>query len=216
MSSLETDPVVDANIVRMYKKDDDGHLIFREAWVDAGVPDDDEDGDDAAADDDIYFVVNHGQVGHQSTSKDAVAKTLEEARGMLEAFKEQCIEDGYAELSRDEQFVVVAQFALKTAVVSDRDKYLEEKAREAITAHLAWRGSGVVEKTEFVEGPHKTGKLNIYVLSPDAPRAVSNIKVCIREDKLDFTKLTIGVAPASDPTAFRAKHSPTGSTVFTL
>lgn len=215
MSSLETDPVADANIVRMYKKGDDGHLVFREAWVDAGVPDEGED-EVAAEDALIYFALNHGTVGHQSTSKEVEVKTVEEAHGMLEAFQAQCIEDGYALLSRDEQFVVVAQFALKTAVVGERDKYLEEKAREAIIAHLAWRGSGVVEKTEFVEGPHKTGKLNIYVLAPDAARAVANIKVCIREEKLDFTKLTVGVAPANDLTAFRAKHSPSGSTVFTL
>lgn len=198
---------IDANIVRMYKTDDDGALVFREAWVDAG---------DGAEDDEIYFVLNHGPVGQQSTSKEVVAESVESARGMLAAFEEQCLTDGYAVLSREEQSIVVAQLALKNARVTDRDKYLEEKAREALTAHLAWRGSGVVEKTEFVEGPHSTGKLNIYILSPDSARAVANIKVCVREHKLDFTKLSIGVAPSGDLAAIKGKHSPSGSTVFEL
>ncbi|ALE05570.1 hypothetical protein AL755_08865 [Arthrobacter sp. ERGS1:01] len=206
--TLDTpEAAADANIVRMYKTDDDGVMVFREAWVDAG------DGED---DGEVYFVLNHGPVGQQSTSKDAEAGSLEEAHGMLAAFAEQCIADGYAELSRDEQSTVVAQFALKNARVTDRDKYLQEKALEALTAHLAWRGSGVVEKSEFVEGPHNTGKLNIYILSPDAARTVANVKVCVREHKLDFTKLSIGVAPANDLSAIKARHSPSGGTAFSL
>lgn len=199
--------LVDANIVRMYKTDDDGALVFREAWVDAG---------DGSEDDEIYFVVNHGPVGQRSDSKEAVVETEEEARGLLDGFAQQCREDGYAELDRDAQFTVVAQFALKNARVTDRDKYLEEKAREALTAHLAWRGSGVVEKTEFVAGPHSTGKLNIYILAPEPARALTNIKVCIREEKLDFTKLSIGVAPADDLAAIKGKYSHTGTTAFAL
>lgn len=205
MSETE-DISVDINIVRMYKKDDEGALVFREAWVDAGETDEEEN----------YFVLNHGVVGHQSTSKESSVDNVDEARGLLDAFKAQCTQDGYAVLDREAQFVVVAQFALKNARATDRDKYLQEKAVEAITAHLAWRGSGIVEKSEIVEGPHSTGKLNIYILAPDAARAVANIKVCIREEKLDFTKLSIGVAPANDLLAIKAKHSPSGGTVFSL
>jgi len=205
----ESHGTADANIVRMYKTGDDGVLVFREAWVDAG------DGSEEA-EQEIFFVVNHGPVGQQSSSKEVVVATEEEARAMLAGFAEQCTEDGYAVLGRDEQFMVVAQIALKNARVTDRDKYLEEKAREALIAHLAWRGSGVVEKTEFVDGPHSTGKLNIYILAPDAARAVANIKVCIRDQKLDFTKLSIGVAPSNDLAAIKGKFTPTGTTAFSL
>lgn len=205
-NTLPTDSAEDQNIVRMYKKDDDGALVFREAWVDIATEDDESN----------YFVVNHGPVGHVSESKEAEVDSEEEARGMLAGFKEQCLEDGYTPLSRDDQSIVVAQFALKNDRVTDRDKYLEEKAVEAITAHLAWRGSGIVEKSEFGPGPHSTGKLNIYIVAPDAARAVANIKVAVREDKLDFTKLSIGVAPANDLGAIKAKHSPSGGTAFTL
>jgi hypothetical protein len=196
----------DPNMVRLYRTDGDGTLVFREAWVDAGE----------AGGDETWFVVNHGPVGRQSTSEESAVGSVGEAYRLLAAFREQALADGYAELARDEQFAVVAQFALKSARVTDRDRYLEEKAREALTAHLAWRGSGIVEKTEFTDGPHGTGRLNIHILAPDAARAVANVKVCIREEKLDFTKLTIATAPANDLGALRTKHSPNGSTAFHL
>ncbi len=203
---------LDANIIRMYKRDDDGALVFREAWVDAGAHETAADG----ATPEIYFVLNHGTVGHISTSKDAVVNTLEEAEAMLAAFAVQCAEDGYAELKREEQSLVVAQFALKSDRVSDRDQHLAKRLKDSLTPHLAWRGSGVLEKFEFKPAPHGLGKLNIYIVAPDPARAVANIKVCVREEKLDFTKLTIATGPIDDPSALRAKHSPTGTTVFSL
>ena len=135
---------------------------------------------------------------------------------MLAAFSEQCAEDGYAVLTREEQFTVVAQFALKSDRVTDRDKTPRPSAKAALTAHLAWRGSGVVEKIEFTRAAHSTGKLNVYIVAPDPARAVANIKVCIREEKLDFTKLTVAVAPADQLDELRAKHSTSGSTAFSL
>ena len=208
---------LDPNIVRMYKKDDAGQLTFREAWVDAGgAGETDGDASDASDDEGVFFVVNHGTVGHISTSKDAPVDTLEEAEGMLAAFTAQCLEDGFAVLERSEQSLVVAQFALKSDKVSERDKHLASRAKDSLTAHLAWRGSGILEKYEFVPAPHGLGKLNIYIVAPDAARAVANIKVCIRDEKLDFTKLTVATGPIDDPSALRAKHSATGGTAFSL
>ncbi|SEE23720.1 hypothetical protein SAMN04489740_0943 [Arthrobacter alpinus] len=203
---------LDPNIVRMYKKDDAGALVFREAWVES-FSGEETDGADAP---ETYFVVNHGTVGHVSTSKEVSVETLEEAEGMLAAFTEQCITDGYAVLAREEQSLVVAQFALKSDRVSDRDKHLANRVKETLTAHLAWRGSGVLEKMEFNPAGHGLGKLNVYIVAPDAARAVANVKVCIREEKLDFTKLTVATGPIDDPSALRAKHSPTGGTAFSL
>ncbi|WP_240629882.1 hypothetical protein [Specibacter cremeus] len=201
----------DAGIVRVYKTDDGGTLVFREAWVDAGAGD---EGSGNAVP--AYFVVNHGTVGHQSTSRERAVASGEEARGLLDAFTAQCAEDGYAALVPAEQWWVVAQYALKSDRVTDRDKYLDHKAREALTAHLAWRGSGTVERTEFTAAAHGTGKLNLFVLAPDPAIAVANILVCLREAKLDFTKLTVAVAPHADPTAFKQKHPKPSKGPFTL
>lgn len=204
-------PGFDANIVRMYKRNEDGTLVFREAWIDAGAHE-----DDADAATEIYFVLNHGTVGHISTSKDAVVNTLEEAEAMLAAFAAQCAEDGYAALEREDQSLVVAQFALKSDRITERDQHLAKRLKDSLTPHLAWRGSGILEKIEFTSAPHGLGKLNIYIVAPDPARAVANIKVCVREEKLDFTKLTIAAGPIGDPGALRAKHSSTGSTAFSL
>ena len=207
---------LDPNIVRMYKKNDDGALVFREAWVDAGGAGETNGAEQSAEPAEVFFVVNHGTVGHISTSEDAPVKSVAEAEGMLAAFAEQCGEDGYAVLTRDEQTLVVAQFALKSDRVSDRDKHLAQRVKDALTPHLAWRGSGVLEKIEFTAAGHGLGKLNVYIVAPDAPRAVANIQVCIREEKLDFTQLTVAAGPINDPSQLRAKHSSTGSTLFSL
>ncbi len=60
----------------------------------------------------------------------------------MDAFAVQCAEDGYAEIPEEEQFWVVAQYALKTKDGTTRDRYLEEKAKDALISHLAWRGPG--------------------------------------------------------------------------
>ncbi|HKS02174.1 MAG TPA: hypothetical protein VJS86_10890, partial [Arthrobacter sp.] len=105
----------------------------------------------------------------------------------------------------------VAQYALKTREGTSRDRYLEEKAKDALAGHLAWRGLGIVDRSEFGDA-----KLNIFCLCPDVNKAVNAIKVCIRGEDLDFTKLSIGAAPFSDPSALKLKHSPKQVTGFTL
>ena len=119
----------------------------------------------------------------------------------MEAFAAQCAEDGYAEIPDEEQFWVVAQYALKTKDGTSRDRYLEEKAKDALISHLAWRGLGVVDRSEFADA-----KLNIFCLTPDVNKTVNAIKVCIRGEDLDFTKLSIGAAPFGS-TDFKLKHS---------
>ncbi|HEV7168788.1 MAG TPA: hypothetical protein VGN49_12570, partial [Micrococcaceae bacterium] len=74
---------------------------------------------------------------------------------------------------------------------------------------FAWRGIGVVDHTEI-----DNGRLNIYSLAPDAAKAVAGIKTCIRDARLDYTKLSVGVAPYADPQAVKVKHMPPGSAGF--
>ena len=47
-------------------------------------------------------------------------------------------------------------------------------------------------------------------------KAVNAIKVCIRGEDLDFTKLSIGAAPFGDLSALKLKHSPKQAAGFTL
>jgi len=185
-----------SGIIRVYKRDDEGILHFREAWYDADYNE---------------FVMNYGVVGHQSKTDETDVEDDAAAESLLDAFAVQCAEDGYAEIPEQDQFWVVAQYALKSRDGTDRDRYLEEKAKDALISHLAWRGLGVVDRTEMADS-----KLNIFCLCPDVNKAVNAIKVCIRGEGLDFTKLSIGAAPYSDPTALKLKHSPKPASGFTL
>jgi hypothetical protein len=188
------------SIIRQYRRDEDGTLQFREAWFEEF------DGDALGE-----FVVNHGTVGHQSKTQQAKDVDAEAGAALMAAFAEQCAEDGFAEIPAGEQHWVIAQYALKSAAGTGRDNYLRDQAVEAITGHLAWRGLGTVESTDFAPG-----RLNIRILSPEPAKAVSAIKTCIREAKLDYTKLSIAVGAPGDVENLKQKHPmpPTGR--FTL
>ena len=146
--------------------------------------------------------MNYGVVGHQSKTEETDVADAAAAEGLMDAFAVQCAEDGYAEIPEEEQFWVVAQYALKTKDGTDRDRYLEEKAKDALISHLAWRGLG-----------HR-GPLGVLrrqaqhlLLTPDVNKAVNAIKVCIRGEDLDFTKLSIGAA-AFGETVLQAQALP--------
>ena len=171
-----------SGIVRDYKRYDEGTLHFREAWYD---------------EDYSQFVMNYGVVGHQSKTEETDVPDAEAAEGLLDAF--------------EEQFWVVAQFALKTREGTDRDRYLEEKATDALISPLAWRGLGPVARSEFTDF-----KLNIFCLCPEVNKAVNAIKVCSRGEDLDFTKLSIGAAPYNEPENFKLKHSAKPAAGFSL
>jgi hypothetical protein len=185
-----------SGIIRVYKRDDEGVLHFREGWFD---------------EDYSQFVMNYGVVGHQSKTEETDVADAAAAEGLMDAFAVQCAEDGYAEIPDEEQFWVVAQFALKTKDGTDRDRYLEEKAKDALISHLAWRGLGTVERSEFSDY-----KLNIFCLCPEVNKAVNAIKVCSRGEDLDFTKLSIGAAPFGEPDNFKLKHSAKPANAFSL
>jgi hypothetical protein len=187
-------------IIRTYRRSDDGTLTFREAWFDA---------EDGAATG--QFVVNHGTVGHLSKTQETKDVAPETGEALLAAFAEQCREDGYAELDDAEQHWVVAQYALKTVEGTDRDRALRDSAVRALTGHLAWRGLGTVESTDFAPR-----RLNIRILSPEPAKAVAAIKTCLREAKLDFTKLSIAVAPFGDLGQLKQKHPQPAKTPFSL
>jgi hypothetical protein len=75
-----------SGIIRVYKRDDEGVLHFREGWYD---------------EDYSQFVMNYGVVGHQSTTEETDADA-ETADGLMDAFGVQCAEDGYAEIPEEE------------------------------------------------------------------------------------------------------------------
>nr|WP_287900395.1 hypothetical protein [Arthrobacter sp.] len=183
-------------LLRAYRRDEDGVLSFREAWYEQ------EEG---------VVVVNHGVVGHVSKDDVQSVESDEAAVALLEAFSAQCAEDGFAEIPVEEQHWVVAQFALKTKDGTERDRYLERSAVAALTGHFAWRGLGVVDRSTI-----ENGKLNIFLVSPEPSKAVKAVVSVAREADLDPTKLTVGVAPYSEPEALKRRHPAGPGATFSL
>ena len=83
-----------SGIIRVYKRNDEGVLEFREGWFD---------------EDYSQFVMNYGVVGHQSKTDETDVADAAAAEGLMDAFAVQCAEDGFAEIPDEEQFWVVAQ-----------------------------------------------------------------------------------------------------------
>jgi hypothetical protein len=181
---------------RLYRRRADGTLDFREAWHDA----------DAG-----QFVVNRGTVGHQCSTESTDEVDAAAAEGLLAAFEAQCAEDGYAAADDADLWRVVAQFALKTAEGTDRDRWLERQAVQALSAHLAWRGLGTVDGSSIHDG-----RLNVFATCVEPRKAVAAVKTCLREATSDFTKLSIAVAPLAAPEDFKLRHAPAGVHSFTL
>lgn len=166
-------------IIRTYHVNEKNELLFREAWYQQF------ENEDLG-----QFVINHGKVGHQSRTSTVQDVEMERADELFAGFMEQCAQDGFAEMPAEEQSWVIVQYALKSATGTERDRYLEHKASEALTSHLAWRGLGTVESSDFARF-----KLNLRILTPAPKLAVTAIKICLREAKLDYTKMSIATAP---------------------
>lgn len=186
-------------IIRTYGRDEKNELQFREAWYQQF--DDDQLG---------QFVINHGAVGHMSKTNEVQDVHAERADELFAGFLATCEEDGYAPIAVEEQSWVIVQYALKTVDGTERDRYMEKKAKEALTGHLAWRGLGTVESSDFAPR-----KLNIRILSPAPKLAVAAIKVCIREAKLDLTKMSVAIAPYENVEALKMAY-PMPATPFSL
>lgn len=174
------------SITVMYRRDDKGVLHFREAMYDAESEE---------------FMINQGPVGYMGDSSAVGSIDEAAAEKKFAAFAAKSAELGYVELPPEEQYWVVAQYALKSAEGTERDRYLEYKARTALASYFSWRGLGSVEESEFAPG-----KLNIFCLVPDVPKAVKGMLVVLREANLDFTKLGIGSAPYAEPGNWKRRH----------
>ncbi|WP_104054103.1 MULTISPECIES: hypothetical protein [unclassified Arthrobacter] len=184
------------SITVMYRRDNKGVLHFREAMYD---------------EDSQEFMLNQGKVGFMGSGSATAGVDEAAADAKFAAFAAKSAELGYAEIPAEEQFWVVAQYALKSAEGTERDRYLEYKARTALASYFSWRGLGTVEESEFT-----AGKLNIFCLVPDVPKAVKGMLVVLRDANLDFTKLGIGSAPVAEPSAFKRRHPLPAKSPFTL
>lgn len=176
-------------IIRTYHLDEKNQLHFREAWYQQF------ENEDLG-----QFVINHGAVGHQSKTSSVQDVDMERADELFAGFLEQCQADGYA---RSRSRSSLGDRAVRTEErVRHRTRPLpgtQGHRRADLPPGLAWLGT--VESSDFA--PHK---LNIRILTPAPKKAVAAVKVCIREAKLDFTKMTIATAGYDGLQAAKTVH----------
>ena len=119
----------------MYRRADDGVLQFREAWYDEEYG---------------QFVVNHGTVGHQSTTQETDVASAAAAERLMDGLRGAMHRGRLPEIPEEEQYWVVAQFALKSREGTEPRPLPGGKGQGRARRHFAWRGMGVVDRSESV------------------------------------------------------------------
>lgn len=113
----------------------------------------------------------------------------------------ECQQDGFVEINDNNRFWIVVQYPLKSEFGNKRDLWLRDKVQDYLRNHLGWRGLGDVDGFDI-----GNKKLNIFCLVVDEDKAVSSIKTCLKEYRLDLTHARIA-ARKYDEEEFRLKYS---------
>jgi hypothetical protein len=74
-----------------------------------------------------------------------------------------------------------------------RDLWLKDKVQEYLNNHLGWAGLGDVDGFDMGQK-----KLNIFCRVVDEERAVSSIKTCLKEYRLDLNQARIATKKVGD------------------
>ncbi|WP_402875562.1 hypothetical protein [Paenibacillus illinoisensis] len=54
-------------------------------------------------------------------------------------------DQGYKQASEDDGYMLIIQYPMKSLTGSKRDLWLKDKASEALTSELGWKGLGIVD-----------------------------------------------------------------------
>lgn len=172
-------------MITRYKQTETKGLCYKEMWYDNT---------------DNVLIEHSGKVGYVgNVVKTNMSNT--DAAVRLQEFGNICANDGYVVMPEEQLCTIVVQFPLKSKEGNKRDKWLKDKVSEYLKEHLGWRGIGVVDSAGI-----DNGKLNIYCMVVDEERAVSAIKTCLKNYRLDLTHAIIAARNWSDEN-FRVKYS---------
>lgn len=165
-------------MIKYYKTDKNQKLLYKETWFDnkRGLA-----------------IIHYGKVGFQGKTEEIALEKITSKNDFLIAFCESCKTDGYFEIADNEHTTVVVQFLLKSELGNKRDLWLKDKVQEYLKEHLGWKGLGDVDGFEIGQK-----KLNIFCKVVDGERAVSSIKSCLREYRLDLNKAIIATKKAGE------------------
>ncbi|WP_145408881.1 hypothetical protein [Paenibacillus xylanexedens] len=184
----------------LYKKKPDGKLLYAEYWIEDG-----------------QLVEHVGTVGTIGTSSriDFPGEYQNEdefKRNFLSRYTSQ----GYEEASKQEGVMLLIQYPMKSLSGSKRDLWLRDKATEALTSELGWRGLGFVDGFDMgkTTNPVEQYALNIYCHVVDEKLGIQAVKRVLKETRLDHTQIKIASKVMNRDAAYVLQYSTKKNSAF--
>ncbi|GGF23317.1 hypothetical protein [Flavobacterium limi] len=165
-------------MIKYYKTDDKEQLLYKETWFDEKNK---------------KAIVHYGKVGYKGKVEEIPIEMQTANDEFINIFCKECSNNGYYQIDDDNHHWVVIQYSLKSEFGNKRDLWLKEKVQEYLKNHLGWTGLGNVDGFDMGQR-----KLNIYCKVVDDERAVSSIKTCLKEYRLDLNKAKIAIKKAGE------------------
>jgi hypothetical protein len=180
-------------MLTLYKKEQDGKLLYAEYWIDEGQ------------------VVEHiGTVGTSGTTSrtDFTGVYRDEDEFKID-FLERFTNQGYEQVSEQEGYMLLVHYPMKSMAGNKRDLWLKDKASETLTSELGWKGLGFVDGHDMgkTANPVAQYALNIYCFVVDEKLGIQTIKRVLRETRLDHTRIKIASRELNSDGEYVLRHS---------
>jgi len=179
---------------KLHKKDNKNNLLYAEFWVS----------------EDNKGVVHTGKVGKNGSVEEfIIGEEYKTSSSFLDYFETKFRELAYTDFKDEDLTYLVLQFAMKSLKGNKRDYWLKDKVTEYLNNELGWRGLGHVDGFDMGEQISFKGKyaLNIFCEVYDEEKGIAAIKRCLREYRLDYTRIKIASRPYLSDAGFQLKYS---------
>ena len=179
---------------KLHKRDATNNLLYAECWVS----------------DEKLIVVHTGKVGKKGETEEfTIGEKFKTSSEFLSHFEENFKKLGYSEFHEADLTWLVVQFEMKSLKGAKRDHWLKDKVSEYLNDELGWKGIGHVDGADMGEQIAFKGKyaLNILCEVYDEEKGIAAIKRCLREYRLDYTRIKIASRPYLSDVGFQLKYS---------
>lgn len=173
-------------MIKFYKSIEGKGLCYKEAWYDKQKS---------------AMIKHEGKVGFIGKNEERQVNNSIEAEEFLLKFAKECQRDDFKEIRKEDHFWLVVQFPLKSKFGNKRDLWLKDKVQEYLKNHLGWYGLGDVDGFDM-----GNNKLNIFCLVVMEDKAVSSVKTCLKDYRLDLTRARIATKKFNDD-EYQLKYS---------
>lgn len=180
-------------MVTLYKQASNGKLLYAEYWIEE--------------DEVVEHIGEVGTVG-TTTRMDFPASFSDEDEFKVD-FHNRYSDQGYKQASEDDGYMLIIQYPMKSLTGSKRDLWLKDKASEALTSELGWKGLGIVDGHDMGQTANTVPQyaLNIYCLVMDETLGIQAVKRVLRETRLDYTKIKIASRDLKNDGDYILKYS---------